>query len=42
LERGASPQQLVPLLRNFNADAPAFRDEGDRIDPDYDQGENVR
>jgi coenzyme F420-reducing hydrogenase gamma subunit len=39
LQRGASPLQLVPLLRNFNADAPAFRDEGDRIDPNVDQGD---
>ena len=35
---GRSPVSLVPLMRNFNADAPAFREEGDRIDPDYDQG----
>jgi coenzyme F420-reducing hydrogenase gamma subunit len=38
IESGRSPATLVPLLRNFNADAPAFREEGDRIDPNYDQG----
>ena len=38
LRRGTSRVQLVPWLRNFNADAPAFREEGDRIDPDYDRG----
>ncbi len=38
LRRGTSRAQLVPWLRNFNADAPAFREEGDRIDPDYDRG----
>jgi sulfhydrogenase subunit delta len=38
LASGAAPQQLVQLLRNFNAGAPAFRDEGDRIDPEFDQG----
>lgn len=36
---GRSASELVTLLRSFNADAPAFRDEGDRIDPGYDQGE---
>jgi coenzyme F420-reducing hydrogenase gamma subunit len=35
---GGTPAKLVPLLRNFNADAPEFRAEGDRIDPHYDQG----
>jgi coenzyme F420-reducing hydrogenase gamma subunit len=25
------PAELVPLLRNFNANAPAFRDESDRV-----------
>lgn len=39
LESGASPAQLVTLLRNFNADAPAFRDEGDRVDPNFNQGD---
>ena len=39
LLRGTSRLQLVTLLRNFNADAPVFRDEGDRIDPEYDQGD---
>lgn len=39
IQNGGSPVQLVPLLRSFNADAVEFRDEGDRIDPDYDQGQ---
>lgn len=30
---------LVPLLRNFNAGAPEFRDCGDRVDPNLDPGE---
>ncbi|MEZ6133486.1 MAG: oxidoreductase [Pirellulaceae bacterium] len=34
-----SAPQLVPLLRNFNAGAPEFRDCGDRVDPNSDQGE---
>ncbi len=38
LAGGKTTVQLVPLLRNFNADAPAFRNDGDRIDPDTDQG----
>lgn len=38
LAGGATTVQLVPLLRNFNASAPAFRDDGDRIDPATDQG----
>lgn len=38
-QQGVSPAQLVPILRGFNADAPAFHNEGDRIDPNYDQGE---
>jgi coenzyme F420-reducing hydrogenase gamma subunit len=38
LQEGGSPAQLVPLLRSFNADAPAFRDESDRIDPLIDEG----
>lgn len=29
---GTSPAQLIPLLRNFNAAAPEFRRESDRID----------
>lgn len=36
-----SPVQLVPLLRNFNADAPEFRAAGDRIDPTSDPGRPV-
>jgi sulfhydrogenase subunit delta len=38
---GNSPTALVPMLRNFNADAPAFRDEGDRIDPCTDRGRDL-
>ena len=38
LQGGSSPAMLVPMLRNFNADAPAFRGEGDRIDPSSDEG----
>lgn len=38
LAGGKTIVQLVPLMRNFNAGAPAFRDESDRIDPDTDQG----
>lgn len=34
----ATPVELVPLLRNFNANAPAFRECGDRIDPFLDSG----
>ena len=30
---------LVPLLRNFNAGSPEFRDCGDRVDPRSDTGE---
>jgi coenzyme F420-reducing hydrogenase gamma subunit len=41
IQRGISPVELVPLLRNFNADARAFRDEGDRIDPGYNQGDTM-
>ena len=41
IDQGIQKSQLVPLLRNFNADAPAFRDAGDRIDPDFDQGETT-
>ena len=36
-----TPQQLVPLLRNFNANAPEFRDAGDRIDPANIAGEQL-
>lgn len=38
MEHGGTPATLVPLLRNFNADAPAFREESDRIDPFTDEG----
>lgn len=38
LEDGKTHVELVPLLRNFNANAPAFRDAGDRIDPATDRG----
>lgn len=34
-----SAPKLVPLLRNFNAAAPEFRDCGDRVDPHSDAGE---
>lgn len=39
LQRGTSPLKLVQLLRNFNADAPAFRDQGDHVDPDFNVGD---
>jgi sulfhydrogenase subunit delta len=39
LNRGTPPLQLVRLLRSFNADAPAFRDQGDRVDPQSNQGD---
>lgn len=39
MRSGKSPDDLVPLLRNFNAKAPAFRDESDRIDPLNDPGQ---
>lgn len=32
LETRATANQLVPLLRNFNANAPAYRDCGDRVE----------
>lgn len=38
LKQGKTPDQLVPLLRNFNANASKFREDGDRIDPGTDQG----
>lgn len=38
LADGKTTKQLVPLLRSFNAAAPEFRDDSDRIDPDTDQG----
>jgi coenzyme F420-reducing hydrogenase gamma subunit len=38
LNKGVAAETLVPLLRNFNANAPDFRDEGDRVDPNFDQG----
>lgn len=34
-------RQLVQLLRSFNADAPEFRDVGDRVDPLSDEGETL-
>lgn len=39
LEHRTAPLQLVSLLRNFNAGAPAFKDCGDRVDPTSDLGE---
>jgi sulfhydrogenase subunit delta len=41
LQAGDSAPDLVPLLRGFNADAVEFREEGDRIDPNYDQGHTL-
>jgi len=41
VEHGKPPRQLVPLLRNFNADAPAFRRESDRVDPETDSGTSL-
>ena len=38
LDNGTTTAELVPLLRNFNANSPAFREEGDRVDPQTDQG----
>lgn len=38
LKTGTSSRQLVPLLRNFNAAAPAFRDAGNRVAEDSMQG----
>jgi sulfhydrogenase subunit delta len=40
-QRGNSPSQLVTLLRNFNANAPQFRETGDRIDPASNPGEHL-
>jgi sulfhydrogenase subunit delta len=37
--RHTAARQLVPLLRNFNAAAPAFRECGDRLDPASDPGQ---
>jgi coenzyme F420-reducing hydrogenase gamma subunit len=39
LEHGTTWQKLVPLLRNFNANAPGFQVVGDRIDPSLNPGE---
>lgn len=39
LDYGVAPSQLVTLMRNFNANAPEFREAGDRIDPATNQGE---
>lgn len=38
LENGKTSAELVPLMRNFNANSPAFREEGDRVDPNTDRG----
>ncbi|MDZ4850992.1 MAG: oxidoreductase [Pirellulaceae bacterium] len=38
LEHGIGSKQLVPLLRNFNANAPEFREAGDRVDPTSNPG----
>jgi sulfhydrogenase subunit delta len=39
LDQGVAPSQLVTLMRNFNANAPEFRETGDRIDPAINPGE---
>lgn len=39
LDQRVAPSQLVALLRNFNANAPEFREAGDRIDPASNPGE---
>lgn len=39
LDHGIDFKQLVPLLRNFNANAPEFREAGDRVDPSSNPGE---
>lgn len=39
VHRGTSPSQLVTLMRNFNSNAPQFRETGDRIDPASNAGE---
>lgn len=41
LEHGVAPSQLVTLMRNFNANAPEFRETGDRIDPTSNPGESL-
>ncbi len=41
LEHGITSNQLVPLLRSFNANAPEFREAGDRVDPMTNPGESV-
>lgn len=32
VQTGTAPQQLVPLLRNFNGYAPEFRAESERLE----------
>jgi len=39
LEHEHGSKQLVPLLRNFNANAAEFREAGDRVDPTSNPGE---
>lgn len=41
LQRGTAPRALVALMRNFNANAPEFRETGDRIDPASNPGELI-
>ncbi len=41
LENGVAASQLVTLMRSFNANAPEFRETGDRIDPASNQGESI-
>lgn len=41
LQQGSTPAQLVPLLRSFNANAPEFREAGDRVDPATNPGEVI-
>ncbi len=33
LKTNSTPETLIPLLHNFNANAPAFREAGDRLKP---------
>lgn len=41
LSQSHTAAQLVPLLRNFNANAEAFREVGDRIDPHSQTGDQL-
>jgi sulfhydrogenase subunit delta len=35
---GTATSRLIPLLRNYNADAPAFRAESDRLESEHPEG----